>query len=193
MQSGYTALYLWIALAVIAGIAGCGSGASDHSMHKTSNGKPVNYLRYDSQFASAGMPDAAFIKTLAGNGVDVVINIAPPDAQGSLQNEAELVAAASMTYLGIAVDWNSPAQDDVEQFLAFMQSHADDSIFLHCQMNLRATAFAMLHRVINLGVDPKIAENDMHQIWEPNKTWAELVNVALARHDIEFQVSVPDE
>ncbi len=162
-------------------------------MHESSNGEPVNYLRYDTQFASAGMPDEQFIKTLASGGVEVVINIAPPDSQGSLANEAELVAAASMTYLNISVDWNSPTQDDVEQFLAFMRSRADDSVFLHCHMNMRATAFAMLHRVINLGVDPHTAENDMHQIWKPNKTWAELVNVALTRHEINYQVSVPDE
>ena len=187
------AIRVIVALIAIVGMTGCTNGQSDHAMHTSTDGKPVNYLKYSDDFASAGMPDAQFINTLASSGVDAVVNIAPPDSHGSLENEAELVAAASMTYLNIPVDWNAPTQHDVDQFLSFMQSRADESVFLHCQMNMRATAFAMLHRVINQGADPAAAENDMHQIWEPNRTWAELINGALDRHAIDYQVDVPAE
>ncbi len=162
-------------------------------MHHSENGEPVNYLVYDSSFASAGMPDAAFIQTLAADGVDIVINIAPHTASRALKNEAEIVANTSMTYLNIPVDWNKPTQEDVNQFLAFMQSNDDANVFLHCQMNMRATAFAMLHRVINENVDPQAALADMHTIWKPNATWAELMNTAFDNHNIDFKVTVPDD
>ena len=180
-------------LVFLASLAGCGNAAGDHNMHHSSDGKPVNYLKYDASFSSAGMPDATFINTLAAQGVDHVVNIAPPDSRGSLDQEAELVAAANMTYLNIPVDWNAPTQADVEQFLTYMQTHSDANVFLHCQMNMRATAFAMLHRVINQGVPANTALQDMQHIWEPNKTWAELMNTAFERHQIEFRVAVPAE
>lgn len=162
-------------------------------MHETQDGLPVNYLRYDDRFASAGMPSADYLETLSEEGVDVVINIAPPHSHGALENEAALVADASMTYLNIPVDWNAPSLDHVEQFLAYLRSRPDDSVFLHCQMNMRATAFAMLHRVINQGIDPAVAERDMHRIWTPNRTWSELINSSLARHDVDYRVAVPTD
>lgn len=172
-------------------LAGCSRPASDHTMHDAGDGTPVNYLSYDDGFASAGMPDAGYIQTLAGQGVEVVINIAPPDAHGSLHNEAALVSASSMTYLNIPVDWNAPSPDHVDEFLSYMRANSGKSVFLHCQMNMRATAFAMLHRVINERIDPQVAERDMHRIWQPNHTWSQLINETLARYDVDYQVSVP--
>ncbi len=180
-------------LALTAMLFGCSKFTSDHAMHESSNGEPINYLVYDESFSSAGMPDAAFIETLATQGVDIVINIAPPTISGTLQNEAELVADASMTYLNIAVDWNEPTQGDVNQFLAYMQTNAEAKVFLHCKMNMRATAFAMLHRVINENMDPEVILVDMHKIWKPNATWAKLMNTAFENHNIDYKVAVPTE
>ena len=184
---------LLVMACLFASLTGCGNDVTDHAMHHSTTGEPVNFLRYNESFASAGMPDAAYIKKLAAEGVDAVINIAPPDAHGSLENEAALVEAASMTYLNIAVDWTEPTQADVDEFLTFMQSRQNDSVFLHCQMNMRATAFAMLHRIINQRIDPAQAESDMHEVWKPNRTWSQLINTALARYDVDYQVAVPDE
>lgn len=162
-------------------------------MHEAPNGEPINHLVYDDAFASAGMPNAAFIEKLGRDGVDVVINVAPPGASGSLEDEADLVAAAQMAYLNIAVDWNEPSQNQVEQFLDYMKMQQGKRVFLHCQMNMRATAFAMLHRVINQGIDPAKALADMHTIWEPNRTWAQLINLALDNHSVDFAIAVPEE
>ncbi|MEM7082776.1 MAG: protein tyrosine phosphatase family protein [Pseudomonadota bacterium] len=186
-----TRVRAFAALIACALVVACSGSANDHAM-QSNDGEPVNYLVYDASFSSAGMPDAAFIQQLASNGVDHVINIAPPDADGSLDDEAALVAAANMQYLNIAVDWHEPTQEDVDTFLRFMREHSDDNVFLHCQMNMRATAFAMLHRVINQQVAPTDALADMQTIWTPNETWATLINTTLDRHDIDFKVPAAD-
>ncbi|MFK8032065.1 MAG: protein tyrosine phosphatase family protein [Gammaproteobacteria bacterium] len=190
---GSTAQACALTLVLCGAVTGCSNSqpADDHVMHQTENGEPINLLVYNDTFASAGMPDAKYIQRLASEGVDIVLNVAPPTSNGALENEPQLVANAGMTYLNIAVDWNSPTQKDVEQFLSFMQSHADDNVFLHCQMNMRATAFAMLHRVINQGVEPQSAMEDVHTIWQPNHVWATLMNETLTNHNVDFTVEVP--
>lgn len=188
--------HVWVVL-MFAVTAACGNGGEnhdmDHAMHASDSGEPVNYLVYDEQFSSAGMPDAAFIQRLAAEGVDTVINVAPPNANGSLEGEAEKVAAVNMTYVNIAVDWNEPTQQNVDEFLHVMTARKGDKVFLHCQMNMRATAFAMLHRVINQNVAPEQALDDMNTIWAPNRTWSTLINEALTRHGVDFAVPVPSE
>lgn len=149
---------------------------------------PVNLVQYSELFASAGQPNADYIADLAKRNFDIVINIAPATAHGALEKEAYLVSAAGMTYLNIPVAWDHPRQSEFDLFQQFMQGNAERKIFLHCQMNMRASAYAFLHRVINLHIEPQLALQDLLEVWTPNATWAAFINTALARREIDFTV-----
>lgn len=162
---------------------------SMHHAHDMAENDPANLVTYSDIFASAGQPGPAYLRTLAAQGVDIVINIAPPTAHGALQDEARLVTTAGMSYLNIPVDWNRPMQSEVDQFLGVMNENAGRNVFLHCQMNMRASAYAFLHRVINLDIAPDAAFADLQAVWTPNPTWTALINTALQRHDIAYAVA----
>jgi len=183
-------ILLLIALCGVMLLHACGE--QDHTM-KTDGVHPVNFLRYDQDFASAGMPQEKHLKQFAEQGVDLIINVAPPDADGALVDEDKLVQAVGLKYVNIPVDWHSPQQTDVDSFLQEMRNAQGQSVVLHCQMNMRATAFAFLYRVIEQGVSAEQALADVLEIWTPNRTWTLLMNEALARHDVKFTVPVPEE
>lgn len=150
---------------------------------------PVNYIKYSDNFSSAGMPDEHFISVLKQQETELVVNVAPPAAHGALEREEELVTSAGMRYINIPVDWNRPTRQDVGQFLNLMQKNEGTRVFLHCQKNLRASAFAFLHRVINLGESPQAAADDLLSVWTPDATWTSLINTALAEHNIDFSIT----
>ena len=149
---------------------------------------PVNLVDYSKQLASAGQPNADYFDVLAKQGYEIVINIAPPTSHGALKDEGYLVGALGMTYLNIPVDWDNPTLAEFRMFQKFMKNNPDSRVFLHCQMNMRASAYAFLHLVINLGESPKLALADLHRVWIPNKTWTGFMNSALSDYEVDFSV-----
>ncbi|TKB50679.1 hypothetical protein FCL40_03800 [Ferrimonas sediminicola] len=102
------------------------------------------------QFASsrvitAGQPSAEQFPRLKASGVDLVINLIPAGNASGLANEAELVAAAGMSYAHIGVDWNAPSNEDLARFLAVMDANQDKDVLIHCAANYRASAFYYLY------------------------------------------------
>lgn len=191
LQKFLARLTMLMAAMLVGGCVADGGSHTTTSMHHTGNrsmNHPPNLVTYSDRFASAGQPGSTYIRTLAARGVDVVINLAPPTAQGALEDESRLVTTAGMRYLNIAVDWNRPLQSEVDQFLDFMNENADQNVFLHCQMNMRASAYAFLHRVINMDAPPETAFADLQAVWIPNPTWTALINTALQRHDVAYAI-----
>ena len=52
-----------------------------------------------------------------------------------------------------------------------MQSLAGRKVFVHCQMNFRASSLVFLHRVITLKEPPDKAWESVQRAWVPNATW----------------------
>jgi hypothetical protein len=60
-----------------------------------------------------------------------------------------------------------------------LDMHADQKVFIHCMANYRVSAFVFLYRVLRLGVPQAEAETQLHQIWQPNETWANFIRSQL--------------
>ena len=128
------------------------------------------------------MPTAEQFQALAEAGVQVVINLAPPDVPNALQSEDELADNLGMEYQNIPVIWRAPASENLLQFLDEMDAHAGKKIHVHCEANYRASAFIMMYRVLRLGWKKEDAVPIMEKMWNPEDfpIWQKFIDENLA-------------
>lgn len=147
----------------------------------------VNFREYSADFASAGQPTAAQLDELREAGFERIIYIAFSTDRNAIANEDKLVRDLGMDYVQIPVIWDSPTIADYESFAAVMQRDPGKKTLLHCQVNMRASAFGFLYRVLQQGVSVAQAKADMNTVWEPNETWRELIFEVLEAHGVSPQ------
>jgi len=147
---------------------------------------PVNTVIISSALVTSGQPSAVQLRNLRVQGYAAVINLAPPGSYGALRDEPQLVAAAGMQYLNIPVDFDKPDPRAFERFRAALGRLHGQQVWVHCQMNLRASVFVLLYRVIDEGVAIDRAIPAVHAVWMPNATWDRLIRTVLARHRVTF-------
>ncbi|MEM5773490.1 MAG: protein tyrosine phosphatase family protein [Anaerolineaceae bacterium] len=142
----------------------------------------INFRVIDYRIASGGQPTPVQISALAEAGCQVVINLALPTSTHAIANEGELVTRLGLTYIHIPVVWEKPTLDDFQQFVGVMQIYQEKKIFVHCAMNMRASCFLYLYRLIVEGMDPEIAVYDMLSVFQPNETWQRFMDEVLSHY-----------
>lgn len=147
---------------------------------------PLNTVVISDRLASSGQPSATQLRRLRAQGYEAVINLAPPDAYGSVAGEAEIVRQEGLVYHNIPVDWERPTVADFERFRTVLDGLRGRTLWVHCQMNMRASVFVFLHRVLDERVAPTEASAAVHAVWVPNATWREFAQAVLARHGVAF-------
>lgn len=126
-----------------------------------------NFRFVSDKFASAGMIDLKQYSHIKAYGFKHVINLIP----GMQLKERRHVESLDMTYEQIPVDWGNPTLADFEKFVALMKSYGGEKVFVHCQLNWRASSFVYLYRVTQLGISPQDAKTDLKAIWSPHDGW----------------------
>jgi protein tyrosine phosphatase (PTP) superfamily phosphohydrolase (DUF442 family) len=139
----------------------------------------VNYIEISPRIATSGMPTRAQFEPIAQAGYRVVINLASPDAMGSHADEAALVASHGMRYHNIPVNFAHPTASDYGQFSEAMRAHRAERVLVHCQVNMRASSFVFLYRVLELGEDPDRAFDAVLRVWQPASQWRSFMREAL--------------
>ncbi len=127
----------------------------------------INFLPLSDTLLTGGMPTAEQLAAAAKAGVQVIINLAPFDPAKDLADEAELVRSLGMEYVNIPVDWNSPAAENLEDFMNEMDAHQQEKVFVHCRANFRVSGFVALYRILRLGWKKEEAFKELRQIWNP--------------------------
>ena len=126
-----------------------------------------NFLPLSDTLLTSGMPTAEQLADAARSGVQAVINLAMPDSERALPDEASLVKGLGMQYIGIPVEWEAPTRRNLEDFMDAMDAHKESKLLVHCQANYRVSGFVTLYRVQRLGWDPADAFKDLRRIWNP--------------------------
>ena len=134
-----------------------------------------NYLQINSNLATSGQPAAHQFNSIKAAGYSKIINLAPPSAENSVRNEANILARIGIDYVNIAVDFNNPTDQDFQHFVSHMQSHKDKKIWVHCAANLRVSCFIFKYRTAILGTNLIHAEADLRKIWQPNTVWKQFI------------------
>ncbi|MEP0915935.1 protein tyrosine phosphatase family protein [Leptolyngbya sp. DQ-M1] len=131
----------------------------------------LNFVQINDRLATAGQPTIEQFAAIKNAGYNVVINLALPTSDGAIQNEREIVESLGMQYFHVPVIWENPTIDDFNQFSNLMQTHSNQSIFVHCAMNMRVSAFVYLYRRSHENISEEQAKADLNKIWQPNSTW----------------------
>lgn len=135
----------------------------------------INYYALPDGLVSSGQPTPQEFAAIRDAGFQVIINLVPPDAKSALANEKDVVETLGMQYIHIPVIWNEPKVSDIQAFYTAMQNNRDKKVFVHCEVNYRASSFLYLYRRKFLGVDEKQARQDLQWIWAPNPTWTKFI------------------
>lgn len=143
-----------------------------------------NYREYSPYFSSSGQPDAKQLKALSEAGFRRVIYLAFSDNKTAIKTEDRVVKSLGMDYVHIPVDFDQPTLDDFEDFAAILSRDKSTRTLLHCQINLRASAFSFLYRVIYGGVSMADAKSDLDAIWQPDKVWYQFIVDVLKQHGL---------
>jgi protein tyrosine phosphatase (PTP) superfamily phosphohydrolase (DUF442 family) len=144
----------------------------------------LNWVQVDSRLATAGQPTTEQLKSLADEGYALVINLAPVSSEGSIPEEGGILSGLGVSYVNIPVQWEEPLVSDFEFFSAVMLAPVRGKVLVHCRLNMRASAFVFLFRVIYRRVSVEQALGIMGQVWVPDGPWREFVNRCLSDYNI---------
>jgi len=142
--------------------------------------RPGNYVSWRPGLASASQPSAAWLAEVDAAKIDVVVNLAPPSVHGSIAEEGDIVRSRGVTYANIPVVFSKPTAEDFRRFSEVLAANKDRNVFVHCQVNLRGTAFTFLYRVIHEGADPRESMAKLTSIWAPDPVWKRFIEETLA-------------
>ncbi len=143
-----------------------------------------NYLRLSPRITTSGMPLEEEIDLIAGLGPATVISLVPEGIGSDLPGEKELVTARGMAFRRIPVIWESPEIDDFGLFLELMATHADQTIHVHCEANMRVSVFMALYRMVEGKWSADRAMPPIGEIWKPNEIWQAFIGKILGHHGI---------
>jgi protein tyrosine phosphatase (PTP) superfamily phosphohydrolase (DUF442 family) len=133
------------------------------------------WRRIGPRLTSSGQPSEAELADIHDLGVSHVVNLGLHSHERALPDEAGSVAALSMRYIHLPVDFTEPREADYARFRETMQKLAGETVHVHCIANLRVSAFLYRYRRDELGVPDAAALADLEALWRPGGAWARLV------------------
>lgn len=144
-----------------------------------SGAAPDNFVQWRNGLASSAQPTADWLKRARDNGYDIVVNLAPPQVQGSIREEGGLVGATGATYVNIPVDFGKPSAEDFRFFTEVLKASAARNVLVHCQVNMRGSSFTFLYRVIHENADAAQEWKKLTEIWTPEGVWRRFIEDTL--------------
>jgi len=148
-----------------------------------------NFQKLSDSISSAGQPLEEQLRFVKEAGFEVVINLGLlNNPEYSLRDEAGSIRALGMEYIHIPVIFEQPTMQNLEDFFKAMDEYQGKKIFVHCAMNMRASAFIGLYNAIRLKQPHEQAFELMQRIWEPNEVWKTFIKKILK----EYRKNNPD-
>jgi ribosomal protein L11 methyltransferase len=139
----------------------------------------INRHRVDATLLTAGQPWPEQFAVLKKAGIESVVNLAAPTSPNVLADEAARWHALGIDYAALPIPWETPLREHAEEFFRLMDARAGRHTLVHCALNLRASAFVYLYRVLRRGEPPARALADLHAVWQPDPTWQALIDEML--------------
>ena len=149
---------------------------------------PANLVNWRPGLASSAQPSAEWLAKVKENKYDLVVNLAPPQSHGSLTNEGGIVGAKGVPYVNIPVDFSKPTAEDFRFFSEVLKANTGRNVFVHCQVNMRGTAFTFLYRVIHEGADPRESLAKLQSVWNPDPVWKRFIEETLAANGKSVEI-----
>ena len=142
--------------------------------------QPANLVTWREGLQSSAQPSAEWLGQLREKGYELVINLAPPQSHGSIRDEGAIVGAKGVPYVNIPVDFGKPTAEDFRLFSEVMKAAKGKKVFVHCQVNMRGSAFVFLYRVIHEDAPVGDTAIKMNGVWAPDRVWKQFIDDTLA-------------
>jgi protein tyrosine phosphatase (PTP) superfamily phosphohydrolase (DUF442 family) len=150
--------------------------------------EPANFVRWRDGLASSAQPDRSWLALAKQKKYAMVVNLAPPQSEGSIETEAAIVGRQGLVYVNIPVDFDQPALRDFEFFSAVIKGAAGKNVLVHCQANFRGSSFVYLFRAIHEGVPARDAAAKLAGVWVPNPAWRKFIEDTMAHHEKKAEI-----
>ena len=134
----------------------------------------------DSLASSGYVTDRQF-RYIRDAGFSHVISLLP----GDQSHEESVVTSLGMSFTNIGVDWNRPTMKNLDEYFRDMDLHRNEKVYLHCEANMRASAFLFMYRVIRQRVDRMEARVPMFAIWYPMNQWDQFIERGLEKYGLD--------
>jgi len=122
-----------------------------------------NFLQVTPEFCTGGQPRMDHFARLKADGVKAVLNLRQP-SEHRADEEKQTVEAAGLKYFNIPVNYQSPSDADVDQFLTITDDPANRPMFIHCTAAIRVGAFWMIRRVLRDGMTFEAAMEEAKKV-----------------------------
>lgn len=131
------------------------------------------YVEETPLLATAGQPKAEHLDWLKAQGFEAVVNISTPTARNFVADEPRLVMEKGMAYVHVPVDCSALEADQYRLVSGVLKSMEGKKVLLHCAGNVKASAFAHIFRVKELGHDGESLRGKLRQQgWHEPKWYA---------------------
>ncbi|WP_395689349.1 protein tyrosine phosphatase family protein [Caenimonas koreensis] len=147
-----------------------------------------NVVTISPALVTAGQPNAASLKALGSDGFRAVIYLAPMTVMDAVREEAEIVRAQGLEFINIPIDFGEPTEAEFARFTETMERLKGQKVLVHCQVNMRASTFTFLYRVLTLHESPELAYEAVAKVWSPRGPWRQLVVAQLKKAGIAFDL-----
>ena len=148
----------------------------------------ANFVEVSKRIDTSGQPSKELLENFTVKGYSLVVNLAPPLSEGSILDEGGLVAQSGARYVNIPVDWKQPSYNDFQFFSDVLNSQTADKVLVHCQINMRASLFTFLYRVVHEEIDPAVALEKMTLVWAPADQWLEFAQMVLDKNNVDYEL-----
>ncbi len=139
------------------------------------------FEQVNGRLASSGFVLDDQFRFIRDAGFSHVISLLP----GDQSHEDSIVRSLGMSFTNIGVDWGRPTMKNLADYLDDMERHRDEKVYLHCEANMRASAFLFLYRVIRQGTDRMEAGKAMFAIWYPVNQWHRFIEKGLEKYGLD--------
>ena len=141
----------------------------------------LNFAQMSERLATSGQPGREEFAAIQAAGYESVVNLAMPDSDRALADEAALVTGLGLNYFHIPVSFQAPRPEQVRIFCRLLQSleapekGAGQRVWVHCILNYRVSAFVFHYLTKLRGVSEGAARSPIFEGWQPDAVWSDLL------------------
>ncbi len=146
-----------------------------------------NVVSINATLVTSGQPTADALSSLATLGFQAVIYLAPSSVGDAIKDEPQIVQRQGLEFIHIPISFSAPEE---RHFIAFNEALSKlngKRTLVHCQVNMRASSFVFLHRVIVGKENPAVAYESVARIWSPRGVWKTFIVAQLQKNGIDFE------
>jgi protein tyrosine phosphatase (PTP) superfamily phosphohydrolase (DUF442 family) len=91
-----------------------------------------NLVEISPRLVTSGQPSAEALATLAAQGFEAVVYLAPPTVPDAVRDEALIVGRQGLVFVNLPIRFDKPTERDFETLTALLRALGDRKVRVHC-------------------------------------------------------------